>query len=218
MVKGISTGIEIQAHTAMRTAINAVLILFAVLLFVIIIFSVYYCFGSPGNIYYIAKKITRLKNHGGCALKRILVKSVFDAFDYVMEHYYPAGMEEFAERTDSYAVISIQDSHTEGFGFRFFPSSSCRDVLTLLFDDIDRPVEGAVMFSEDQADQIISFIERNIDVETLLVHCYGGQSRSLAVGIFAAEMTGIGDEQYFTHGRNPNSQVLELLRAKYRGK
>ena len=29
-------------------------------------------------------------------MKRVLVKSVFDAFDYVMSHYYPAGMEEDA--------------------------------------------------------------------------------------------------------------------------
>lgn len=148
-------------------------------------------------------------------MKRILVKSVFDAFDYVMEHYYPAGMEEFAERTDSYAVISVQDSHTEGFGFRFCPSKTCRDVLTLFFDDLDRPVEGAVMFSREQAEEVISFIDRNKDVETLLVHCYGGQSRSLAIGIFAAEMTGLGDETYFTHGRNPNRLVLEMLRKQY---
>ena len=148
-------------------------------------------------------------------MKRILVKSVFDAFDYVMEHYYPAGLEEFAERTDRYAVISVQDSHTAGFGFRFCPSSTCTDVLTLFFDDIDRPVDGAVLFSEEQADEIISFIERNKDTETLLIHCYGGQSRSLAVGIFAAEMTGVGDENYFDNGRNPNPHVLGVLRNRY---
>ena len=27
-------------------------------------------------------------------MKRVLVKSVFDAFDYVMDHYYPAGLED----------------------------------------------------------------------------------------------------------------------------
>jgi hypothetical protein len=64
-----------------------------------------------------------------------------------MDHYYPAGLEEFAERKDTYAVISIQDTHTEGFGFRFTESATCKGVLTLYFDDIDRPVEGAVLFS-----------------------------------------------------------------------
>lgn len=52
-------------------------------------------------------------------MKRVLVKSVFDAFDYVMSHYYPAGMEDMVEKSDTYAVISIQDSHTDGFGITF---------------------------------------------------------------------------------------------------
>lgn len=52
-------------------------------------------------------------------MKRVIVKSVYDAFEYVMQHYYPAGLEEFAEKSDTYAVISIQDTHTKGFGFTF---------------------------------------------------------------------------------------------------
>ncbi len=52
-------------------------------------------------------------------MKRILVKSVYDAFDYVMGHYFPFGLEEFAERKDTYALISIQDTHQGGFGFEF---------------------------------------------------------------------------------------------------
>ena len=49
-------------------------------------------------------------------MRRILVKSLNEAFDYVMDHYYPAGCEEDAKRKDTYAVISIQDTHTGGFG------------------------------------------------------------------------------------------------------
>ena len=147
-------------------------------------------------------------------MKRVIVRSVFDAFDYVMEHYYPAGLEDMAERRDTYAVISIQDSHTGGFGFRFCESSSCKGALTLIFDDIERPVDGAVLFSDEQAEQIIGFIEKYKDADTLLVHCYGGQSRSLAVGIFAVEMLGMGDMTYFTHGRNPNRHVYETLKKQ----
>ena len=73
-------------------------------------------------------------------MKRVLVKSVHGAFGYVMEHYYPFGMaDEAAEQgalTDTYAVISIQDSHTDGFGVRFTENQFCKGVLTLLFDDI----------------------------------------------------------------------------------
>ena len=56
-------------------------------------------------------------------MKRVLVKSVYSAFDYVMEHYYPEGLEVNAERKDTYAVISIQDTHTGGFGFIFSESN-----------------------------------------------------------------------------------------------
>ncbi|MEE3405334.1 MAG: hypothetical protein VZR73_14750 [Acutalibacteraceae bacterium] len=55
-------------------------------------------------------------------MKRVIVKSVHGAFGYVMEHYYPFGMAaEAAEQgalTDRYIVISIQDSHTDGFGIK----------------------------------------------------------------------------------------------------
>lgn len=37
-------------------------------------------------------------------MKRVIVKSVYDAFEYVMQHYYPAGLKEFAEKSDTYAV------------------------------------------------------------------------------------------------------------------
>ena len=144
-------------------------------------------------------------------MERILVMSVYDAFDYVMEHYYPAGLEEFAERADSYAGISIQDSHTGGFGFRFEKSRSCVDALTLIFDDTEREVEGAALFSDEQADRIIEFIERNRDrADTLLIHCYGGQSRSRAVGVFAAQLLG-KDATDLLLGGNPNPYVYDRL-------
>jgi hypothetical protein len=66
-------------------------------------------------------------------MKRILVRSVHEAFEYVMAHYYPFGQAEFAEKTDTYAVISIQDSHTGGFGFCFQENQYCKGVLTLQF-------------------------------------------------------------------------------------
>ena len=144
-------------------------------------------------------------------MKRVLVKSVYDAFDYVLEHYYPVGLEEFAQRTDRYAVISIQDTHTQGFGFQFTKSKSCADVLTLFFDDIDKDIEGAKLFSEEQAEQIIGFIQKNKDVETLLVHCYGGESRSRAVGAFALEMLGGNRSKLFETG-HPNMHVYHTLK------
>ena len=148
-------------------------------------------------------------------MKRVLVKSVFDAFDYVMDHYYPAGQRDFAQHSDTYAVISIQDTHTQGFGFEFTPSECCKGVLTLRFDDIMRPVEGAVLFSPQMAEQVLDFVEdKRSEVDTLLVHCYGGQSRSRAVGAFITRMLGGDDSVYFESG-NPNEHVLETLEVTW---
>ncbi|MBQ8995383.1 MAG: hypothetical protein IJ091_06175 [Oscillospiraceae bacterium] len=147
-------------------------------------------------------------------MKRVLVKSVYDAFDYVMSHYYPFGLEEFAERTDSYAVISIQDTHTKGFGFEFRENLFCDGVLTLYFDDIIREVEGAQLFTAKQADAVIDFICSHKKTETLLVHCYGGESRSRAVGAFAVKMLGGDNSRYFESGR-PNEYVYNLLEERY---
>ena len=143
-------------------------------------------------------------------MKRVMVRSVFDALEYVMDHYYPAGLEDEAVRSDTYAVISIQDTHTGGFGIAFTPNQYCRDVLTLYFDDIVRDVEGAVLFTEEMAKQIIDFIKKNRVADTLLIHCYAGQSRSRAVGAFALKMLGGDNSRYFTQ-MNPNMYVYETL-------
>lgn len=143
-------------------------------------------------------------------MKRILLKSVHEAFEYVMDHYCPAGMEDFAGRTDTYAVISIQDSVNGGFGFTFCENAFCKGVLTLCFDDILHPVDGAVLFSEDDAKQIIAFVKRHTDVESLLVHCYAGQSRSRAVAAFCTKMI-TGKDSKYLRTSNYNTFVYDTL-------
>ena len=143
-------------------------------------------------------------------MKRVLVKSVFDAFDYVMDHYYPAGLEDLASRSDTYAVISIQDTHTKGFGLEFRENQFCKGVLTLYFVDIVKEVPGAVLFSRGQAEKILDFIHAQKRVDTLLIHCYAGQSRSRAVGAFAVKMLGGDNSRYFKTG-TPNPHVINIL-------
>ncbi len=136
-----------------------------------------------------------------------------------MEHYYPFGMaDEAAEQgalTDTYVVISIQDSHTNGFGMQFTENQFCKGVLTLLFDDIVKEVDGAVLFDDEMADKIIDFIaEKKRVADTLLVHCYAGQSRSRAVGAFAVEMLGGDNSRYFEEG-TPNQYVYDVLETAW---
>lgn len=46
---------------------------------------------------------------------------------------------------------------------------------------------------------------------TLLVHCYGGESRSRAVGAFAEEMLGRSSQKLFKTG-HPNMYVYNTLK------
>ena len=63
--------------------------------------------------------------------------------------------------------------------------------------------------------QIIGFIEKHRKtVDTLLVHCYAGQSRSKAVGVFAVEMLGGGNSKYFEAG-SPNQYVYDVLESAW---
>lgn len=148
-------------------------------------------------------------------MRRILVKSLNEAFDFVMDHYYPAGCEEDAKRKDTYAVISIQDTHTGGFGVTFAENKFCKGVLTLYFDDVVKETEGAVLFDENMADSVIAFIRSHMDVDTLLIHCYAGQSRSRAIGAFAKKMMGKSNQTYFSADKlwagTPNEHVYNML-------
>lgn len=134
-------------------------------------------------------------------MKRVKVKSLADCFDYVTDGF----------ETDTLAIISIQKSTDGGYGFRFVENSRCKGVLTLLFDDIEHPADGLALFSEEQAQQVINFIRAHRrDADTLLIHCYAGQSRSRAVGAFAVKMLGGNNAAYFQTG-SPNRHVYDTL-------
>ncbi len=152
-------------------------------------------------------------------MKRVIVRSVYDAFEYVMEHFYCFGEQDMAARTDSYAVISIQDTYTGGFGIRFEKNRFCKDVITLYFDDVVKETDGAVAFDDEMADKIIGFIQKNrFAADTLLVHCYAGQSRSRAVGAFAVKMLGGDNSRYFKNG-TMNMYIYDVLETAWiRGK
>ena len=51
-------------------------------------------------------------------------------------------------------------------------------------------------------------------VDTLLVHCYAGQSRSRAVGAFAVEMLGGDNRKYFEEG-TPNQYIYDVLESAW---
>lgn len=143
-------------------------------------------------------------------MKRLLVKSVHETFDYVMDHYYPPELEDMAIRRDTYAIISIQDTHTNGFGIEFKESHFCKGVLTLYFDDVVRKVDGMTLFTIEMAHDIIEYVKNNRKVETMIVHCYAGQSRSRAVAASIAKHMGGDYQKYFRTG-TPNQYVFDMM-------
>lgn len=138
---------------------------------------------------------------------RILITSARGALRYVMRHFCEPGLTEWPEKTDKYAAISIQDTRC-GFGFELKTNKYCKDVLTLYFDDIKEPEHGLKLITPNQAKDIVMFIKKHEnDVDTLLIHCFAGVSRSKAVGAFANELLNIpsNNEQGY------NEYVYDLL-------
>ena len=56
---------------------------------------------------------------------RILVVSAKNALRYVMRHFCEPGVTEYAEKNDTYAAISIQDTYGGGFGFELKKNRFC---------------------------------------------------------------------------------------------
>ena len=140
---------------------------------------------------------------------RILVASARNALRYVMRHFCEPGVTEYPEESDTYAAISIQDTYGGGFGFELKKNEYCKDVLTVYFDDIEEPEQGLQLISTSQAIAIVNFIKAHDgDVDTILIHCFAGVSRSMAVGIIAGEILGIQQ----TYDKKYNHYVYDILK------
>jgi len=95
----------------------------------------------------------------------------------------------------------------------------CHYILPLVFEDIrkqDEPklLDKHVLFNEDMAHQIISFLDvlRDKEITTLFIHCDAGVSRSGAVGIFAVRYLDMDEKEFL--GSNiihPNSTIYDIL-------
>ena len=130
-------------------------------------------------------------------MKSIIAMSFENCFYYVMN-----------KKNKDYVIISIQDDKRDGFGLCFRPTERCKDVLTLYFDDTI-PDESGTAFSEYDAKRIKGFVEKNIDTPTLIIHCYGGNSRSQAVKHAVSECLGNPIQQ---HPWMMNPWVYETLK------
>ena len=139
---------------------------------------------------------------------RVLVTSARGALDYVMRHFCEPGVNEYPEESDSYVAISIQDTKDGGFGFELKENRYCKAVLTVYFDDIVNPEPDLKMISRSQAEEITAFIRAHSDdVDTLMIHCFAGISRSSAVGMIARKIL----DQTYDKPEYYNQYVYEEL-------
>ncbi len=124
-----------------------------------------------------------------------------------------------------------QTTDTENSDRRFLISIACpppdptypkidmkvwRNVLCLKFHDISyatsRGEHPLVLFSDDQAYDILQFLKFNEHRDYAIVHCDAGISRSAGVAKFIAGIYGLKFPEHYT---NHNSHVFSTLLKVY---
>lgn len=135
--------------------------------------------------------------------------------------------DENVEEYTKTAFIQIQgEQDAKSLGFHF--DEDHPNVLTMLFDDVDVEMELPLLHSDGriiemryakpmtmaQAERIVVFVSKNKHVESFLVHCHAGISRSGGVAEWIAEFLGIPWTEF--RRRNPhtssNKRIVKLLR------
>lgn len=122
----------------------------------------------------------------------------------------------------SYAPFSGGNWAESPSGASLLAACGVMDVISICFGDIteasvsDRSDLLPLLMTQQQASSIVVFVQRLCALSepvTLLVHCAAGVSRSPAVGLFAARISGIGDDAFLrAHpGVMPNPFVLRML-------
>ncbi len=120
----------------------------------------------------------------------------------------------FLDRSDPHAVISIREPGSDEP--RIPENEHCRGILRLCFHDVDRDAEGKRLFTAGEAHQILAFVERvRPEIETLVIHCEAGISRSAGVAAALAKVYEGNDGFFFEH-YIPNRLVYSTLLRAFR--
>lgn len=148
--------------------------------------------------------------------------------------------EEYSHRAhmENSIIVSISDSYDFFPKFKRMKSNGIKDILNLSFDDVQLPSgaseryiwkkdEGLlfdtldntpyVVISDEDAKKIVSFIKKWYDkVDTIIVHCNAGISRSSGVcAAIMKAMTG-DDSQIFNNPRYlPNTTCYKKVLEEF---
>lgn len=120
----------------------------------------------------------------------------------------------YKQHNHKYVIISINDVHDTANKFNRSPELV--DVLTLYFDDVEQG--DAYCIEKEDAEKIIKFMNKHMDVDECIVHCTAGVSRS--AGVCAALMliiNGSDDEIFNNYRFCPNRTCYRKVLDAYFG-
>jgi rhodanese-related sulfurtransferase len=132
--------------------------------------------------------------------------------------FIPQRIAERLKPLPNWALISITDPDDDGCigGGPATLKRGWKYLLRLRFGDVD-DTSNSYAFHDGHAQSIVDFLTKLPDtVDTLIVHCHAGISRSAAVAKFAADFFDVED---FNHGYTLyNKLVYRILRNVAWGK
>ncbi len=115
-----------------------------------------------------------------------------------------------------WACISIANTEDD---FPPIPDENRHDLIQLAFADITMPANDFILFHDDHAHDILDFVTRNWDaIDTLMVHCDAGISRSSAVAAAIAHLKLDDESEFFEEPFDPNPRVYQTLREVATGR
>lgn len=123
--------------------------------------------------------------------------------------------EKFAAESHDFgsAIISIKTRTDPSDPYiKFTDNNNVKEILFMRFNDAENEIEGGITYEE--AAKVAKFI-RHIardrdDVQTLIVHCDAGESRSAGVAAAIAKKYFDNDESYFKR-YTPNMRCYSLV-------
>lgn len=152
----------------------------------------------------------------------IKVMDFMSAFQYVYNH---SGY----ENGKKFAILSIQEYSSEMMGIEYKVGGNCLAALNVHFSDVTTQMEekkrkenkrwsAEIKLIEDSdANEIKTFVESlyDLDIDTLIIHCHAGVSRSSAVAAAITKYYTNDDSMYFNSDRYaPNMTVYyKILKA-----
>jgi hypothetical protein len=123
--------------------------------------------------------------------------------------------EEF-ESASPWACISIANHENDFANIR---EENRRGLLQLAFADITEPARRFILFHDSHAHEILDFVTSHWDeIDTLVIHCDHGISRSSAVAAAIARLKYGSEGNFLDCPYDPNPVVYRILREVASGR